>query len=121
MRSSTRKFAAAAFLVFLMSAFNLGDEAAANPAPADEKTVDSSASEPAVPLPSAPMPAASMAAPSGYSNGSNVGTPRVELFLGYSYVLAVPTLAAGNRLVWLNGGSTSVAFNFNRYLGVVGD
>jgi hypothetical protein len=33
----------------------------------------------------------------------------------------VPKLAAGNRLVWLNGGSTSLAFNFNRYLGIVAD
>jgi hypothetical protein len=33
----------------------------------------------------------------------------------------VPANANGNRLVWLNGGSTSLAFNFNRYLGIVGD
>ena len=26
-----------------------------------------------------------------------------------------------NRLAWLNGGSTSIAFNVNRYLGIVGD
>jgi hypothetical protein len=51
----------------------------------------------------------------------NLGAPKVELFLGYSYLRAVPTLADGNRMVWLNGGSTSIAFNFNRYLGLVGD
>jgi outer membrane protein OmpA-like peptidoglycan-associated protein len=33
----------------------------------------------------------------------------------------VPELAAGNRLVWMNGGSASLAFNLNRYLGLVGD
>jgi len=33
----------------------------------------------------------------------------------------VPELAAGNRLVWMNGGSASIAFNINRYLGLVGD
>ena len=60
-------------------------------------------------------------ATSPYSGGSNFGVPRLELFLGYSYVRAVPALADGNRLVWLNGGSTSVAFNMNRYLGLVGD
>jgi outer membrane protein OmpA-like peptidoglycan-associated protein len=49
------------------------------------------------------------------------GTPRVELFLGYSYIRAVPTLADGNRMVNLNGGSTSIALNFNRYIGLVGD
>jgi outer membrane protein OmpA-like peptidoglycan-associated protein/opacity protein-like surface antigen len=56
-----------------------------------------------------------------YSNGPNAGTPKVELFVGYSYLRAVPTLADGNRMVWLNGGSTSIAFNFNRHLGIVGD
>jgi outer membrane protein OmpA-like peptidoglycan-associated protein len=55
------------------------------------------------------------------SSGQSNSTPKVELFVGYSYLRAVPTLADGNRLVWLNGGSTSIAYNFNRYLGVVGD
>jgi outer membrane protein OmpA-like peptidoglycan-associated protein len=41
--------------------------------------------------------------------------------MGYSYLRAVPSLTAGNRLMWLNGGSTSIAFNLNRYLGLVGD
>jgi outer membrane protein OmpA-like peptidoglycan-associated protein len=41
--------------------------------------------------------------------------------MGYSYLRAMPTLAVGNRLMWLNGGSTSIAFNLNRYLGLVGD
>ena len=49
------------------------------------------------------------------------GTPRVELFVGYSYLRAIPTYATGNRLVKMNGGSVSAAFNFNRYLGLVGD
>jgi opacity protein-like surface antigen len=71
--------------------------------------------------PPAPMAAAGSAAAAPDSNGANVATPRVELFLGYSYLGAVPTLAEGNRFVWLNGGSTSIAFNFNRYLGLVGD
>jgi outer membrane protein OmpA-like peptidoglycan-associated protein/opacity protein-like surface antigen len=56
-----------------------------------------------------------------YINGQNLGTPKVELFLGYSYLRAVPAPAAGNRLVWMNGGSTSLAYNLNRYLGIVGD
>jgi len=55
------------------------------------------------------------------SSGLNYGTPKVEFFVGYSYLRAVPTLTSGNRLDWLNGGSTSIAYNFNRYLGVVGD
>ena len=55
------------------------------------------------------------------SRGQNFGTPRVELFVGYSYLRGVPEPTAGNRLAWLNGGSTSIAYNFNRYLGLVGD
>jgi hypothetical protein len=67
------------------------------------------------------MPHASMAVAMPYSGGMNSDIPKVELFLGYSYLRAVPTLATGNRLVWLNGGSASIAYNFNRYLGIVAD
>jgi len=55
------------------------------------------------------------------NRGQNFGTPRVELFVGYSFLRGVPEPTAGNRLAWLNGGSTSIAYNFNRYLGLVGD
>ena len=51
----------------------------------------------------------------------NTDTPKAELFVGYSYLQAVPKLADGNRLVWLNGGSASVAYNLNRHWGIVGD
>jgi len=51
----------------------------------------------------------------------SVYTPRVELFLGYSYLRGVPNLEPGNRFAWLHGGSTSLALNFNRYFGIVGD
>jgi opacity protein-like surface antigen len=55
-----------------------------------------------------------------YTDGMNRDAPRVELFLGYSYLHAMPA-SNENRMVWLNGGSTSIAFNYNRYLGLVGD
>jgi outer membrane protein OmpA-like peptidoglycan-associated protein/opacity protein-like surface antigen len=55
------------------------------------------------------------------AQGLKTGTPKVELFVGYSYLRAVPAPSDGNRLVWLNGGSTSIAYNFNRHLGLVGD
>ena len=49
-------------------------------------------------------------------------TPKVEVFLGYSrFGTASDNTVTGNRMVGLNGGSASVAFNFNRYLGIVGD
>jgi outer membrane protein OmpA-like peptidoglycan-associated protein len=62
-----------------------------------------------------------MSAATPYSRGVGSYTPKGELFLGYSYLRSVPTLEAGNRLVWLNGGSASIAYNLNRYLGIVAD
>jgi hypothetical protein len=106
-----------------MSAFNLRAEEAAKPSTGNDKAVDSSVAVVANPdasLPFAPMPSSTMAA-MPYSRGLNSYTPRFELFLGYSYVRAVPTLAVGNRVVWMNGGSASIAYNFNRYLGIVAD
>src|SRR5579863_10493355 len=47
-------------------------------------------------------------------------TPRVEWFLGYSFWRAMPT-SFSNRMGYLHGGSTSVAYNFNHYLGLVAD
>jgi outer membrane protein OmpA-like peptidoglycan-associated protein len=132
-RLSVKIIAAAAFAVFLVPAFNLFASEAAKPstgAATAEKAVDASApvvsdpvvSDPAVAaLPAAPMPMDSSAAASPYSRGLNSYTPKVEWFMGYTYLRAVPQLAEGNRVVYLNGGSTSVAFNFNRYFGIVGD
>src|ERR1035441_1150585 len=126
MRLSARMIATAAFAIFFMSAFNLCAEGAAKaPAgvPGDSAVASSAVSvaEPPDGMPSAPMPAAAMEPALPYSGGPDIGVPRYELFLGYSYLRAVPTLASGNRLVWLNGGSASVAFNVNRYLGLVAD
>ncbi len=47
-------------------------------------------------------------------------TPKVELFLGYSYWRAVPD-SIRNRIDGMNGGSTSLAYNFNRRVGLVAD
>lgn len=117
MRLSLRIIATATVAILLALALNLRAEDGAKTLTGakDDAAVDYSL------VSFAPMPAASMAAATPYEAGRNWGAPRVELFLGYSYLRAVPTLADGNRLVWLNGGSTSIAFNFNRYLGVVGD
>ena len=52
------------------------------------------------------------------------GTPKVELFLGYSrFGVGVNSNAGtiGNRMVGLNGGSASLAFNFNRFIALVAD
>ena len=47
-------------------------------------------------------------------------TPKAEWFLGYSFWRAMPT-SHTNRIGYMHGGSTSVAYNFNRYLGLVAD
>lgn len=121
MRLSVKIIATAAFAVLLVPAFNLfGSEAAkvSTAAVKDGKSADSGvvAVDPVVLL-----PAASMSAAMPPSVRMESYYPKIELFMGYTYMRAVPTLAAGNRMVWLNGGSTSVAFNLNRYLGLVGD
>jgi opacity protein-like surface antigen len=62
--------------------------------------------------------------PSRHREHARRKTPRAELFLGYSRFgtgIKGDSVTAGNRMVGLNGGSASVAFNFNRYLGLVGD
>ena len=47
-------------------------------------------------------------------------TPKVEWFFGYSFWRALPT-ANSNRIGYMHGGSTSVAYNFNQYLGLAAD
>jgi outer membrane protein OmpA-like peptidoglycan-associated protein len=124
MRLTTRLIATAVFAIFLMSAFDLRAEETAKLSPGADKTVDSSIAavvNPDASLPFTPMPESSMAAAMPYSRGLNSYTPKVEVFLGYSYLRAVPTLAVGNRLVWMNGGSASIAYNINRHWGIVAD
>ena len=126
MRLSVKRIATAAFAVFLIPTFLFGADEAAKPSTGakDDRAADSNSSvaaDPAAALPAVPMPESSMAAAMPYSRGLNSDTPRAEWFMGYTYLRAVPSLTAGNRLMWLNGGSTSIAFNLNRYLGLVGD
>jgi outer membrane protein OmpA-like peptidoglycan-associated protein len=47
-------------------------------------------------------------------------TPKVELFLGYSFWRAVPD-STRNRMDAMHGGSTSLAYNLNKHLGFVFD
>ncbi|MFZ0638515.1 MAG: OmpA family protein [Candidatus Acidiferrales bacterium] len=46
--------------------------------------------------------------------------PKFEWFFGYSFWRAMPT-SSSNRMGYLHGGSTSLAYNFNKYLGLVAD
>jgi outer membrane protein OmpA-like peptidoglycan-associated protein len=52
--------------------------------------------------------------------GSDRHTPKVEWSFDYSFLRAMPT-SRNNRIGYLHGGSTSIAYNFNRYLGLVAD
>ncbi len=47
--------------------------------------------------------------------------PKTEVFLGYSYVWVRPGRFGSNGGFNTNGGSLSLAFNLNNFLGVVGD
>ena len=123
MRLSVKIIAAGSLAVLLVPAFRLFASEAAKPVANVPTIADSSsaaASDPLL-LPEAPMPMASMQASTIYSKGLNRSYPRVEWFMGYTYLRAMPELAEGNRLVYLNGGSTSLALNFNRHFGIVGD
>jgi opacity protein-like surface antigen len=124
MRLSTRMIATAAFAVVLVLTLNVsaGEAVRSSSGAASDKGDDSgSASNEAASLPAAPVPEESRVASPGARGPHHHNSPKAELFLGYSYLRAVPTLAEGNRMMWLNGGSANIAVNFNRYLGVVGD
>jgi outer membrane protein OmpA-like peptidoglycan-associated protein len=47
-------------------------------------------------------------------------TPRAEWFMGYSFWRSLSTVN-NNRMVYLNGGDTNVAYNLNRWAGLVTD
>lgn len=46
--------------------------------------------------------------------------PKFEWFLGYSFWRAMPT-SQSNRMGYLHGGATSIAYNFTSYFGLVAD
>ncbi len=106
MRLSMRKIAPAAIAMFLLVPFFLQTTSclaqSSSNAPESTDTSPSATSKPLVKKP-------------------QVITPAWELFLGYSYIRAIPGQRNWNRVSWLNGGSTSLAYNLNRFVGLVGD
>jgi opacity protein-like surface antigen/outer membrane protein OmpA-like peptidoglycan-associated protein len=108
MRSRARIIATAAVTFILMPAFTAGTAVAASGA-------DAAASVTAAPAMTA------FEGPTTGAGRTHFAPPRFELFVGYSYLRAVPSESSANRLAWLNGGSTSIAFNLNPHLGIVGD
>ena len=77
-------------------------------------SVDSTTSNP--PADSSSLPAA---APHTHRY-ADYSYPKVEWSLDYSFWRAMPT-SRTNRMGYLHGGSTSVAYNFTNYLGLVAD
>ena len=93
-----------------------------NLAAASDTSADSSALMPPLSLSSwaasEPRPAA--AGHPRPSDDSESVTPKFEWFLGYSFWRAMPT-SQSNCMGYLHGGSTSIAFNLNRWMGLVAD
>jgi outer membrane protein OmpA-like peptidoglycan-associated protein len=56
----------------------------------------------------------------GRTGGHDGATPKVELFMGYSYWRDI-SKGTENRIVALHGGSTSLAYNLNSHVGLVFD
>ncbi len=122
MRSGLRIFATMAVAFSLVPALCADDTAKPEATAKKHGAVNSrvafgaaAKAQPAVTM-SAPLPASAMP----QSRGADSITPKIELFLGYSFLRNAPT-SAGNRLAWLHGGSTSLAINVNRHLGLVAD
>ncbi|MGC1619682.1 MAG: OmpA family protein [Candidatus Acidiferrum sp.] len=137
MKLGTRILPTMAIALFLVPWLFADD----TPKPGDTPKGDESASATAAPasaskpagktaLPLSPAPSAQVPAGEGQGNHSrrharreaeqNASTPKVELFMGYSYWRAVP-YSTGNRIESMNGGSTSLAYNFNSHVGLVAD
>jgi len=122
MRFRTRMIATTAAVALLAPPFLFAAEDSTNSA-SRATAVDSAVTPDAVRDADVPamLLAAQSTAPAPSSGRTYRSYPRAELFLGYSYLRSEPMLSSGNRLVRLNGGSASIAFNMNRYLGLVGD
>ena len=114
MRLSTRKIAPLAIAMFLLSPLFLQASSigySSSSAQDGSGNADTSSSV-------APTTGAT-AAPK--ATKPQIITPTFELFLGYSHVRAIPGQRDWNRVSWLNGGSTSLAYNINNFMGLVAD
>jgi outer membrane protein OmpA-like peptidoglycan-associated protein len=137
MKLGTRIIPTMAVAFFLVPLLFADDTAKPGDTPKKDESASSAAAPGAAAKPTGrttpPLPAAPSAqAPAGEGKGNHGGrhtrheraqsdsTPKLELFLGYSYWRAVP-YSNGNRMEFLNGGSTSLAYNFNRHVGLVAD
>ncbi len=110
-------FCSAVALTFLLSTAALAQKDGDNDTKAKTSTTSSAAAKPTSSAPAKAKPAPAPAPkPKASIGGPTV--PRVEWFLGYSYVRVH---VSGEPSVNFNGGSTSIAYNFNKYFGLVAD
>jgi outer membrane protein OmpA-like peptidoglycan-associated protein/opacity protein-like surface antigen len=119
MTLSWRLFAMLAVAVLLVPALRADDKEKTLANPNGEGAVNSTVAPDtadAEALPTAPTPAPKRKS----SGGKDTNTPRVELFVGYSFWRALPAYDV-NRIAWMHGGSASLAINLNNWLGLVGD
>ncbi len=124
MKLRTRMIATTAAVALLVPPFLFAAEFSTNLS-SNATAVDSAVTPDAVGYVKTPvMLLAAQSAASAPTGRSYRSYPRAELFLGYSYLRSLPfqpMLTPGNRMVRLNGGSASIAFNLNRYFGLVAD
>lgn len=67
-------------------------------------------------------PALSLHAQSKPASVNEIVTPKVEIFLGYSRFGTVSdNIVNGNRIISVNGGSASITYNFDRWIGLIAD
>jgi len=117
MNRAARCVAMMAVAFFIARVVYAGQSTSATQKSADPKvtaTVDSTSTPPPADSSSNPATAPHMYRSADYSY------PKVEWSVDYSFWRAMPT-SRTNRMGYLHGGSTSVAYNFNNYLGLVAD
>jgi outer membrane protein OmpA-like peptidoglycan-associated protein/opacity protein-like surface antigen len=121
MMSGRRLFATIAVAFLLVPVLRADDSGkavtTASKDGAVNSTLASEAAGGATPASSTPLPAP---VPQSRIGRRSSDTPRVELFGGYSFWRAAP-ISPGNRIAWTHGGSASVAYNLNDWLGLVAD
>ena len=93
--------------------------AGATPANVSTSADATATNSPSLTAPGAAPTAAPSATPQSFGDPSN-DYPKLEWFIGYSFWRALPT-SPNNRMGYLHGGSTSLAYNFNRWLGLAAD
>lgn len=137
MKLGKRMIPTVAVAFFLVPTLFAGDTPKPGDTPTKDAAVNSTSAPGAAAKPAAKTPLPLSATPSdqtpaGEGMGARSGrhshragaqsdsTPKVELFFGYSYWRAVPD-SIRNRIDGMNGGSTSLAYNFNRHIGLVAD